>query len=342
MTRHRLRRERFFQLAVVRHDRLHPAALARRQHHHLVALAEDAGRNRAGEAAEVEIGADDVLHRETQVGQVAVAGDVHRLQVVQQRRAGVPRHRVALGRDVVALQRRHRDEGDVAQVELGDEAGVVVLDALEDVARVADEVHLVDGDDDVPDAQERHDERVPAGLGHDAVAGVDEDDGQLARRGAGGHVARVLLVAGRVGDDELAAVGREVAIRDVDGDALLALGLQAVGQQGEVDLAGAGGADLLAVALHGGELVLVDHLGVVQQPADERALAVVDAAAGEEAQELLLLVAGEVGVDVFLTQVNGLHLRSTPRASSAPSTPSRRGRSPGPAARSSSPAASPR
>ena len=64
---------------------------------------------------------------------------------------------------------------------------------------------------------------------------------------------------------------------------------------------------LLAVAFHGGELVLVDHLGVVQQPADERALAVVDAAAGEEAQQLLLLVAGEVGVDVFLTQVNGLH-----------------------------------
>ena len=135
-----------------------------------------------------------------------------------------------------------------------------------------------------------------------AVAGVDEDDGQLARRGAGGHVARVLLVAGRVGDDELAAVGREVAVRHVDGDALLALGLQAVGQQGEVDLAGAGGADLLAVALHRGELVLVDHLGVVQQPADERALAVVDAAAGEEAQQLLLLVAGEVGVDVFLTR----------------------------------------
>ena len=35
----------------------------------------------------------------------------------------------------------------------------------------------------------------------------------------------------------LRLVGREVAVRDVDGDALLALGLQAVGQQREVDLA---------------------------------------------------------------------------------------------------------
>ena len=63
---------------------------------------------------------------------------------------------------------------------------------------------------------------------------------------------------------------------------------------------------------HGGELVLVDHLGVMQQPADERALAVVDAAAGEEAQELFLLVAGEIGVDVFLTQVNGLAFQKYP------------------------------
>ena len=122
------------------------------------------------------------------------------------------------------------------------------------------------------------------------------------------HVARVALVSGRIGEDERAPIGGEEPVRDVDRDALLALRLEAVGQEGrEIDLAGAGGADLLAVALHGGELVLVDHLRVVQQPADERAFAVVDAAAGEEAEELLLLVAGEVAVDVFLTQINGLH-----------------------------------
>ena len=53
---------------------------------------------------------------------------------------------------------------------------------------------------------------------------------------AGDHVARVLNVAGRVGDDELALRRREVAVRDVDGDALLALGAQAVGEQREVHL----------------------------------------------------------------------------------------------------------
>ena len=86
------------------------------------------------------------------------------------------------------------------------------------------------------DAEERGDERMALGLRQDAVAGVDEDDGQVGRGGAGGHVARVLLVSGRVGDDELAPGRGEVAVGHVDGDALLPLGLQTVGEEGEIDL----------------------------------------------------------------------------------------------------------
>jgi hypothetical protein len=44
-------------------------------------------------------------------------------------------------------------------------------------------------------------------------------------------------VPGAVGDDELAVRRGGVAVGDVDGDALLALGPQAVGDEGEVDLA---------------------------------------------------------------------------------------------------------
>jgi hypothetical protein len=44
-------------------------------------------------------------------------------------------------------------------------------------------------------------------------------------------------VAGRVGDDELARRRGEVAVGDVDRDALLALGGQAVEQQRVVELA---------------------------------------------------------------------------------------------------------
>jgi len=51
------------------------------------------------------------------------------------------------------------------------------------------------------------------------------------------HVARVYShVPRRVGDDELAPRGREVAVGDVDRDALLALGGEAVEQQREVEV----------------------------------------------------------------------------------------------------------
>ena len=116
------------------------------------------------------------------------------------------------------------------------------------------------------------------------------------RRGAGRHVARVLLVARRVGDDELALVGGEVAVRDVDGDALLALGQQPVGEQSRSRSPPPAGYRLAESLAQGGELVVVDHVGVVEQAADERALAVVHGAARHEAQELLPLVQREVRV----------------------------------------------
>ena len=105
--------------------------------------------------------------------------------------------------DVVAVQRRERDQRDVLQPELVGERAVLALDLVEPLLRVVDEVHLVDGHRDVADAEQRDEEAVPARLREDALARVEEDDGAVGGRGAGDHVARVLLVAGRVGDDEL-------------------------------------------------------------------------------------------------------------------------------------------
>ena len=110
---------------------------------------------------------------------------------------------------------------------------------------------------------------------------------------------------GRVGDDELALLGREEAIGDVDRDALFALGGEAVDQQREVDVL-ALRADALAVRFERGELILEDHLRVVQQPADQRRLAVVDRAAGDEAQQRLVLMLLEIGLDVLGDQRVGL------------------------------------
>ena len=70
----------------------------------------------------------------------------------------------------------------------------------------------------------------------------------------------------------------EVAVGNVDRDSLLALGAQAVGELGEVDG---------SVVRDRTDLVVVDVARVVEQAADQRGLAVVDAAGGAEAQQAL-------------------------------------------------------
>ena len=85
-------------------------------------------------------------------------------------------------------------------------------------------------------AEQRDDHRMPARLRQQALARVDQQDREIGVRGAGGHVAGILFVAGRVGDDERTLFRREIAIGDIDSDALLALGLEAVDQQREIDV----------------------------------------------------------------------------------------------------------
>jgi hypothetical protein len=66
-------------------------------------------------------------------------------------------------------------------------------------------------------------------------------------------------VAGRVRDDVLARVGREVTVRDVDRDPLFALRREAVEQQREVEIV-ALRADALRVGLERREVVLKQEL----------------------------------------------------------------------------------
>jgi hypothetical protein len=171
--------------------------------------------------------------------------------------------------------------------------------------RPADEVELVHRQHHAADADQRGQVGVPARLRQHALARVDQDHGDIRGRGAGDHVARVLLVTRRVGDDELALLGAEEAVGDVDRDALLALGGKAVDEQREIRFVA-----LRAVAFRVGveraELVVEQRLGLVQQAPDQGALAVVDAAAGDEAQQGLVLVQVEVAFDVALDQGGAL------------------------------------
>ena len=176
-----------------------------------------------------------------------------------------------------------RDEGEVGELQLAGELGELGADLVEALLAPVDEVHLVHAHGEVADAQERRDHCVAPALLDEALAGVDQHEGEVGRGGTGHHVPGVLGVARGVGDDELAARRREVAVRHIDRDALLALGPQAVGEQRQVRVLEA---LVAARALDGLELVLEDVLALVEQAADEGALAVVDRTGGGEPEQL--------------------------------------------------------
>jgi hypothetical protein len=96
-----------------------------------------------------------------------------------------------------------------------------------------------------------------------------------------------VLVPRRVGDDEAPPRRVEIAIGDVDRDALLALGGKTIEQQRVIEVVAAR-AETPRVLGERGELIVVDGAEVVEETSEQRALAVVDAAARDDAQQSAL------------------------------------------------------
>ena len=203
----------------------------------MVALADLAGLDAAHVATEivgfVAVVARHQLHRKAQRIVVRFIVDRERLEHLDQGRTGVPRHAVGGGHDIVACQCGQGNRPDVLQAELLRKRGIGGHDAVIDTLVVVHQVHLVDGHDHMLDLQQVRDRRMALGLDQQLDAAVvaelhfrdvDQDDHRIGGRCAGHHVAGVLLMSRRVGDDELALRRGEVAVGDVDGDALLALG----------------------------------------------------------------------------------------------------------------------
>jgi len=83
-------------------------------------------------------------------------------------------------------------------------------------------------------------------------------------------------VAGSIGNDELAVRGGEVAVGDINGDALFTLTSEAIGEESEIELAAFG---------DGGYLIFVSALGIVKEAADESGFTIVHAAGGGKAEK---------------------------------------------------------
>ena len=284
---HRLTRDRDLQRTVGGVDGFHPRVRPAGQHDDLLADPHLAGSDLTGIAAVVggearcprgpggergRLRPDDLLHREPELGERGQRRRVDGLQVAEHGRPVVPGHPGRADGHVVTFGRGHRDAVGVRHVQAPGQPGELGRDRDEPLLGVVDQVDLVDHQDDVRDPQQRGHREVATRLLDDAVARVDQQHDHVSGRRPGDRVTRVLHVPGAVGQDELPRRGGEVAVGDVDGDALLPLGPQPVGQQREVGLV-----QPLALAhlLHVVEGVGQHRVRVVQQPTHQRRLAVV-------------------------------------------------------------------
>ena len=166
--------------------------------------------------------------------------------------------------------------------------GNLVADLLEPVSAEVDSVHLVDDDGDLFDAEQMQQVAVPPGLVAHALERVDDQNCAVGLRGAGDHVAQEFGVAGCVDQYDVARAGAEADLRGVDGDALVALGLQRVQKKRPFERHAAPRTD----GFQHFELAVRQAAGLVQQAPDERGLAVIDMADDNDAN---LRTRGAVG-----------------------------------------------
>ena len=151
---------------------------------------------------------------------------------------------------------------------------------------ILDKIHLVDGDDDMPDAKKGSDKCVAARLAQNALSRIYQHDCHVGIGRTGRHVTGIFLVSGRIRDNEFSLRRHKEAVGYIDRDALFPLSLQAVHQKREIQMIIAFcRAMLFGIPLKRGKLVIQDKLRIVEQSADQRGFPVVHRATGQNAQE---------------------------------------------------------
>jgi len=202
----------------------------------------------------------------------------------QQGFAGVPRH-VGAGRNHVIANNGGNRDGDHRQAaELCGEGGETGRNRVEDGLIVADQIHLVHRQHHLANAKHCCDRRVAPGLHQQSLARINQQHGEVGHRGASDHVSCILFVAGRIGENEAPRRGFEIAIGDIDSDALFAFGGKPIDQQRVVDPAG-DGAIAGAVAGECHLNVIGNAAAFIEQPADQGGFSVIDRPAGQHAQQ---------------------------------------------------------
>jgi hypothetical protein len=132
---------------------------------------------------------------------------------------------------------RDGDEGDGLGVvsDLLDETGGLLDDLLESSLGVLGGVHLVDGDNELPNTEGESEKGVLSGL---SVLGDtslelsnttgDDEDSAIGLGSTSDHVLDEISVTGSINNGDHVSRGLELPERDIDGDSSLSLSLQLV------------------------------------------------------------------------------------------------------------------
>ena len=145
---------------------------------------------------------------------------------------------------------------------------------LEPLLGAPDQIHLVDRDQDLLDAEKMEKIGMAPGLFLNPLVGIDHEHRRVGLSGAADHVLDELAMTRRVDQNVLPLRRPEVNVRDVDGDPLVALRLQRVHQKGPLERHAAA----LAHRLDGVDLAFRKRTRIVEQPPDHARLAVIDMA----------------------------------------------------------------
>src|SRR5215831_1811835 len=301
--------------AVKGDDLLYPRQSARAHHQHASTRRDGTGHHRARKPAKIAIWAIDPLDRKPKWPLRMAIGNVYRMEVIEQRRALIPRHTRRALDYVVTEPGGERDRCDRHIAEVPRKAIKAVGDLLKAAPLESHQVYLIDGEHEVTNAEQRTDKGVAAGLRQYALARVDEDHREVGGRRPGRHIARVLLVPRCVGDDEGALRRCEEPVGHIDRNSLLPLVFQSVQQEREVQVA-PGCAKPARFALQRGELIVQDQRAVVEEPADQSRLAVIDRSAGQKAEKIFAGPGARVTVTLGHQKYPSRFLRSIAASSS--------------------------
>ena len=130
-------------------------------------------------------------------------------------------------RQSLARGARDGDDRGRGQEGAGDQLGDFVQQQGDEFG--IDEIDLGERDDPRGEPQQLHDVEMLAGLGHDAIVGGDDQQGEIEAGGPGDHVAHEAFVSGDIDEAELQRPGVEVGEAQVDGDAPGLLFREAIG-----------------------------------------------------------------------------------------------------------------